>query len=109
MKKLLSFLLIAILMLGIPSPSMAKGKKGGLSVRGKVTAVSDSSITVQSGGKKNPKSETITVPAGTSIKDENGGTIALSALNGKKVIVKESAAGTASEITVGGHKRKKNK
>ena len=112
MKKLLSFLLVATLMLGLPSLSMAgkgKGKKGGLSVHGKVTAVTDTSITVQAGGKKNPKTETITVPAGTSIKDENGAIVALNTLNGKRVKVTESSAGTASGITVSARKGKKKK
>jgi hypothetical protein len=109
MKKLLSFLLVATLMLGLPSLSMAKGKgkKGGLTVHGKVTSVTDTSITVQAGGKKNPKTETITVPAGTSIKDENGGAVTLGSLSGKKVTVKESSAGTASEIVLSTHKGKK--
>ncbi|SRR6266446_4563063 len=111
MKKFLSVLLIVTLMLGLPSLSMAKGKgKRGLSVRGKVTAVTDTSITVQAGGKKNPKTETITVPAGTSVKDENGATIALNTLSGKRVTVKESSAGTASEIMVSARRgKKKNK
>jgi len=98
-------------MFGLPSLSMAKkNKDAGLSVHGKVTAVSDKSITVETGGKKNPKTEVINVPEGTSVKDENGAVVALNSLNGKKVTVKESAAGTASEITVAaGRAKKKNK
>lgn len=110
MKKLLSFLLISTLMLGLPSLSMAKDKKGGKGVHGKVTAVTGDSITVTTGGKKDPKAETIKVPEGTSIKDEAGAAIALSALSGKSVTVTESAAGTASAIVVGAAKgKKKNK
>jgi hypothetical protein len=112
MKKLLSILLIATLMLGLPSVSMAKGKgkgKHGHAVHGKVTAVTDTSITIEEGKKKGGKTETITVPAGTSIKDENGGAVTLGSLSGKKVTVKESSAGTASEIVVSAHKGKKKK
>jgi len=111
MKKLLSILLVATLMLCLPSASMAKGKgkEGGLSVHGKVTQVTDTSITLEEGKKKKAKTETITVPAGTSIKDESGGTVALSSLTGKHVTVKESSAGTASEITVSAGKGRKKK
>ena len=110
MKKLLSFVLIATLMLGLPSLSMAKGKKGAKAVHGKVTAVTGDSITVTTGGKKNPQTATIKVPEGTSIKDETGGAVALNALSGKRVTVTESSAGTASAIVVGAAKgKKKNK
>lgn len=110
MKKLLAVLLTATLMLGVPSLSMAaKAKKGGKGVHGKVTAVTADSITVATGGKKNPKSETIKVPEGTSIKDETGGAVALNALSGKSVNVTESSAGTASAIVVGAAKGKKKK
>jgi len=111
MKKLLSFIVVATMMLGMPSLSIAKGKgkKGGLSVHGKVTQVTDTSITLEKGKKKGGKTETITVPAGTPIKDEKGGTVALNSLSGKHVTVKESSAGTASEIVVSEHKGKKKK
>jgi hypothetical protein len=111
MKKLLSFLVIATLVLGLPSLSLAKGKgkNSGLSVRGKVTAVTDTSLTVQAGRKRTDKGETITVPAGTSIKDSSGGAVALNSLVGKKVTVTESAKGTASEIVVAGDRKGKKK
>jgi hypothetical protein len=111
MKKLLSFLLVATLMLGLPSLSIAKGKgKHGHTVHGKVTAVTETSITIEEGKKKGGKTETISVPAGTTIKGEGGGAAPqLSSLVGKHVTVKESSKGTASEIMLGKHKGKKKK
>jgi hypothetical protein len=111
MKKLLTLLLTATLLIGLPSLSMAgkKGKKGGLTVEGEVTAVTDTSITVQSGKKKKAKTETISVPAGTSVKDETGATVALSSLSGKHVTVTESSAGTASNIVISAAAKKGKK
>jgi hypothetical protein len=95
-------------MLGLPSLAMAKGKKG-LVFRGKVTAVTATSITVTPSKKVGGDSETITVPAGTPIKAKDGGPApALSELVGKRVKVKESAPGTAKEIIVKPKHAKKN-
>jgi len=111
MKKLLSVLLVAIMMLGLPSVSLAKGKgkKGGHTVHGKVTQTTDNSITLAEGKKKGGKTKTISVPAGTPIKGPGGSTATLSSLVGKKVTVKERSAGTASEIVVKAGKGKKKK
>ncbi len=123
MKNLLSCALLVTLMLGLPSLSMAKGKKKKQHpISGEVTAVNDKTITIKEG--KTETIKTFFVPAGVSI---NGGgessssasgsassssgaaTPSLSGLVGKHVRVKESSAGTASEITVTEKKGKKKK
>jgi len=109
MKKLLSLALTASLLLILPSLAMAKGKKGGLEFKGKVTAVTDTTITVSHGKKDAAKTETITVPTGTAIKDETGADVALNSLVGKHVKVAESSANTASSITVKAPKAGKKK
>jgi hypothetical protein len=100
MKKLLSCLLAATLILGLPSLAMAKKDKG-LSVRGKVTAVTATSITVKPGKKVGGDPQTITVPEGTPITVKDGSPApALADLVGKRVKVKESVAGTAKAIVL---------
>ena len=120
MKKLFSSALLVALMLGLPSHSMAKGRRRpDSSVSGEVTAVSEKTITIKEGKRGTIK--TLFVPAGVSINgggrsssssgsasSTNGGaTPTLSGLVGKQVKVKESTAGKASEITIIEQKEKK--
>ncbi len=120
MKKLLSCLLLAVLVLGLPSTSEAKGRRNKHFAVGEVTAVNDKSITIKEGKRETIR--TIFVPAGTPINDKggspssasastsstNGNTApTLSGLVGKHVRIKESSAGTAGEIMVIEHGRKK--
>ena len=122
MRKLLSSALLVVLLLGLPSLSMAKGKKAKRHpISGEVTAVTEKTITIKEG--KQGTIRTLFVPTAASIKggggsssssgsasSTNGGSnSALSGLVGKQVKVKESPAGTASEITVIEHKGKKKK
>ena len=125
MKKFLSSALLVALMLGLPSLSIAKGKKGKhRPIIGEVTAVSDKTITIKEGKKNGGTIKTIFVPAGVSINGGGGSSPSasasasstnsnaaptLSGLVGKHIKVKESSAGTASEITVVEHKGKKKK
>ena len=123
MKKFLSSALLVALMLGLPSLSIAKGKKGKhRPIIGEVTAVSDKTITLKEGKKNGGTIKTIFVPAGVSINGGGGSSSSasasstngsaaptLSGLVGKHIKVKESSAGTASEITVVEHKGKKKK
>ena len=110
MKKLFSIALLVAMMLGLPSPSMAKGRKRrDTSVSGEVTAVGERTLTIQEG--KRGTTKTIFVPAAATIQgggggssssssSSSGGPPSLSGLVGKHVRVKEAAAGTAKEITV---------
>jgi len=107
MKKLLSCALAATLMLGLPS--LASAKEKGPKVAGKVTAVTETSITIAEGKKQGGESKTINVPTGTPITTKDGSAApALSDLVGKHVKVKESSEGTAASITVGAGKGKKS-
>jgi hypothetical protein len=109
MKKNLSWALAATILLTLPSLAMAKGKKDKLEFRGRVTAVTDTSLTVQHGKKDAGEAKTITVPAGTSIADDAGTAVKLSDLVGKHVMITESAADTAQSIVVKTHKDGKKK
>ena len=124
MKKLVSFMLLVALILSLPSLSMAKGKKRRHALNGEVTAVTDKTITIQEGKKAGGAIKTIFVPAGIPIDGKSaspssasasasstsgGPPPTLSGLVGKHVRVKESTAGTASEITVIEPKGKKKK
>ena len=117
MKKLFPIALLVALVLGLPSHSMAKGRKRhDASVSGEVTAVSERTLTIQEG--KLGRTKTIFVPAaasihgggsGSSSSSSGGATPTLSGLVGMHVKVKEGAAGTAKEITVIEPKGKKTK
>jgi hypothetical protein len=105
MKKFLSFALVAIMALALPSFAMAKNKNKHKGEAGKVTAVTDTTITIT---KKKNGSETINVPANTPITTTDGSAAPkLSELVGKKVKVSETTSGTASSITVKVHKKHK--
>lgn len=101
--------LIAAILLALPTLAMAKGKKDNLQFGGKVTAVNDTTITVERHNKKSGQdvTKTISVPAGTSITNGSGGTVPLSGLVGKHVKIKESSADVAQSIVVKDHKGKK--
>jgi flagellar basal body P-ring protein FlgI len=104
MKKNLSCALLAMLMLALPSLSLAKGKamhRPMPGVDGKVTAVAEKSITVEEDQDHGGKTETLTVPEGTVIKEHDGSTAPkLAELMGKHVKVLVSPPGTAKEIIV---------
>jgi hypothetical protein len=109
MNKILSWTLAAALMLGLPSFAMAKGAKGPV-VKGKVTAVSETSITVTEGKKQGGESKTVNVPTGTPITTKDGTPApALADLVGKHVKIKESTEGTAKAIVVTAAKGGKKK
>jgi len=109
MKKLLSFALAAIMILALPSLALAKKTKAP-AVKGKVTAVTATSITVTPSKKTGGESTTITVPEGTPITEKDGSTApALADLVGKRVKVKQSAPGTAKSIVITKSKKGKNK
>ena len=110
MKKLLSWVLTVAMLLTLPTLALAKGKKEKLNVSGKVTAVTDNSVTVSHGKKNAGTTKTITVPKDTPIKDDSGADVPLATLVGKHVKIKESGADTAQSILVktqkGGKKKK---
>jgi len=107
-KKALSWLLILAAFFAVPS--LAQAKKKHEVVRGKVTEVKETSITVSQGKKGEEKTTTvINVPTGTPITDKKtGATIQLSDLVGKHVKIKESSPGVAKSIVVRKHKKKKD-
>ena len=71
MKKLLSYALVATMVLALPSLAFAKKTKVP-AVKGKVTAVTATSITVTPGKKTGGEPATITVPEGTPITEKDG-------------------------------------
>jgi len=109
MKKLLSYALVATMILALPSLAFAKKTKVP-AVKGKVTAVTATTITVTPGKKTGGEPATITVPEGTPITEKDGSVApALADLVGKHVRVKESAPGTAKAIIVTKSKKEKAK
>lgn len=107
-KKTLSWMLVLAALFAVPSMAQAKKHE---TVRGKVTEVNQTSITVSQGKKGEPQTTAvINVPTGTPITDKKtGATLQLSDLVGKHVKVKESSPGVAKSITVKQHKRAKDK
>jgi hypothetical protein len=106
-KKALSLLVVAAF---VALPSLAQAKKHE-TIRGKVTEVNQTSITVSHGKKGEAKTTTvINVPSGAPITDKaTGATLQLSDLVGKHVNVKESSPGIAKSVVVKAHKKGKNK
>ena len=104
MKKLLSWMLVATLIVGLPSLASARRVRRP-KIEGEVTKVETKTITIKQG----TRIETIFVPTGTPITDKKtGATIQLSDLVGKHVKIKESSPGVAKSIVVRKHKKKKD-
>lgn len=59
--------LTIVSMLGFTGLANAKGKKGGHGMKGKITAVSDNSFTMSTGGKKNPHTVTVSLATGATL------------------------------------------
>ncbi len=99
MKKLISSLVIASLLLSLPATASARGlHHKNKAVSGKVIRVTPTSITIREGKKHGHATLTFAVAKGTPVK---GGKLA--DLVGKEVKVVEKGPATAKEIIVGGH------
>lgn len=104
-------ILIAGLVLGLMAcATQAEGKKGGksLTVSGKVTAVSESSITVKP-GKKDAEEVTVAINEETKIKVNGKPATAKDIQVGMKATVKHNDTAATAIVANGGDKKKDKK
>ncbi len=103
MKKLISSVVVATLLLSLSATASARGlHHKNKTVSGEVISVTPTSITIREGKKQGHATVTFAVAEGTPVK---GGKLA--DLVGKKVKVVEKGPSTAKEIIVGSHKSHK--